>query len=139
MANVIIALATLAIGFILATYGAYNSYHSAKRTEYATRVTASFNRLSGYIGLTMEDLGRRPTAAEVVASRFTDESGNGLTYTYGATGSHFWVCARAARSDWMIEAFEKVQNSRQGVVIGDACDSATGAGASNVSVTMRIS
>lgn len=140
MAQVLIAVATLMMTFVLATIGAYTGYYSVKRTEYVTKVNGSMSRLLSYTAMTAEDLQRLPKASDMAVSRFSRESGDNLTYSYGDGVGYFWICASSPYVDYRKEAFERVQALRPAdTVIGDAtCDSAGGPSATNMTLTMRV-
>lgn len=142
MANLLMALATLAIMGVLITFGAYQGYYTVKRSEYSDRINGSVSRLNVYVRQLNDDLGRYAGAADVPVEKTAMEALNGPTpvaYTVGNTGTYSWVCARASSAQgWMVEAMQRVKDNYSSAVMGDACDTSTGAGAANVSVTLRI-
>jgi hypothetical protein len=139
MSNVLIALATLIIGFILVTFGAYHGYHSAQRTHYANIVNRAMERQLVYVDMTKEDLGRVPAVADLVANRFTKENRNGVVFTYGVGSGYGYVCARSERKSFIDEAFQRVRDQWPNARLGGDCDTNTGPSSTHVSVTVRIS
>ncbi|AXK44117.1 hypothetical protein [Erythrobacter aureus] len=143
MSNVLIAIATLTVGFILATYGAYTSYYSLKRAEYFDRVSTGFELAVVYVTEMEQDLGRVPVAADLDPARFADLEGHGIVYRYGSAVGwngkpYVWVCARApVKQPYIEEAFQKVADQRTGTLFGPNCQNWTGSGAS-VAITYRL-
>src|SRR3546814_10023067 len=88
MANILIAIVTLAIGFLLVSYGAYSNYYSTQRTFVASVVGRALERQMIYIDMSKSDLGRFPSVSDLDSNRFTKENRDGIVFTYGTTGSY---------------------------------------------------
>jgi hypothetical protein len=140
MANILIAIVTLAIGFLLVSYGAYSSYHSTQRTFVASVVGRALERNMIYVDMSKSDLGRYPSAADLDASRFSKENRDGIVFSYGTTGSYGYVCARAERSRaWVDEGFQRARDQWPNALYGGDCNTNSGPNSTHVSVTIRIS
>src|SRR3546814_4229875 len=83
MANILIAIVTLAIGFLLVSYGAYSNYYSTQRTFVASVVGRALERQMIYIDMSKSDLGRFPSVSDLDSNRFTKENRDGIVFTYG--------------------------------------------------------
>lgn len=139
MANVLIAIVTLAIGFLLVSYGAYTNYHSTKRTFVSTVVSRALERQMIYIDMSKDDLGRYPSVSDLDPSRFVNENRDGVVFSYGTTGSYGFLCARAPRTkDWVDEGFERAREQWPNALLGGDCDTNTGPNSTHVSITIRI-
>jgi hypothetical protein len=140
MANILIAIVTLAIGFLLVSYGAYSSYHSTQRTFVSSVVGRALERQMIYIDMSKSDLGRFPSASDLDANRFTKENRDGIEFTYGSTGTYGYLCARAERRrSWIDEGFQRAREQWPNALYGGDCNTNSGPGATHVSVTIRIS
>lgn len=140
MANILIAIVTLAIGFLLVSYGAYSNYYSTQRTFVASVVGRALERQMIYIDMSKSDLGRFPSVSDLDSNRFTKENRDGIVFTYGTTGSYGFLCARAElRRGWIDEGFQRARDQWPNALYGDDCNTNSGPGATHVSVTIRIS
>ena len=139
MANIIIALATLIIGFVLVSFGAYSSYYAAQRAQVATVVNRALERQLIYVDMVKSDLNTVPTVTQVDASKFSDEDRSGIQFSYGVNGSYGYVCARSPAHEYAVEAFERVAAQWRNAVYGGACDSGGGPAGGFVSVSVRVS
>lgn len=138
MSNVLIAVATMILGFIMATYGAYTGYHSLSRSQAVMRVQSALERQLVYIRASQEDLGRVPAASDLVMNRITGESRFGLVYSYAASGGSGYLCVRSEPEGYIVEALELIAEQRRGAYFGSTCNTSGGASASSVSLTIRI-
>lgn len=138
MANILIAVATLIIGFILAGYGAYNGYFATKRSEYTMRVSSAFEHILTDVIQLRNDMGEVPPVAYVAASRIQQHNFKGITYSYSTSGGQGYVCALSSRNDFVDAAFQAVAEQRSGALLGSTCNTSGGPSASSVSVTVRI-
>jgi hypothetical protein len=140
MANILIAMITLIIGFILVSYGAYSNYYAAKRTFVSTAVSNALERQLIYVDMSKSDLGRFPSVSDMDSNRFSKENRDGVVYSYGTTGSYGYICARAPRTQsWVDEGFERARGQWPNALYGGDCDTNTGPSSTHVSVTIRIS
>lgn len=149
MANVIIAIAVLIIGFYLASYGIYENVEASRRTALSTTIGAKINRLATYSQDLREDLGgRAPLSA-------SEEGGSGLAYyssemlsrerfgavsfRYNANAGGYWVCAESTDTgQTTIEAMQKVARDRPPSFVSGECGvSGTAVGGLAV-MSMRI-
>lgn len=143
MGNVLIAIATLTVGFILATYGAYTGYYSLKRAEYYERVSTGFELVLVHAVERREELGRAPKVADLDAGVFARQEGHGIIYRYGEGGvapnNYLWVCARAPTTQpYIEEAFAKVRDQRAGTRLGGNCLHDSGPDGTTVSVSYLV-
>lgn len=138
MSNILIAVATMIIGFVLTTYGAYAGYYSLSRSTTVMRVQSSLERQLVYIDAAEQDLGRVPAPDDLVMSRITGESRFGLDYSYTKPGAVGLLCVQSARNDYTAEALEIVAEQRPGALYGSTCNTSSGPSASSVSLTVRI-
>lgn len=138
MGNILIAVATMVIGFILTTYGAYAGYHSVSRSKTVSHVQSSFERQLIYIDMARQDLGRMPSASDLVMNRITSANRDGLTFSYQLAGSTGVLCVVNPATDYVIEGLQQVAALRPGAMFGSTCNTNGGPSATSVSVTIRI-
>ena len=140
MANILIAIVSLAIGFLLVSYGAYSSYHSTQRTFVTSVVARALERQMIYVDMSKSDLGRIPSAGDLDLSRFTKENRDGIIFSYGNSGSFGYVCARSERRrGWIEEGFQRARDQWPNALYGGDCNTNSGPNSTHVSVTIRIS
>lgn len=148
MANVIVAIVTLVITFILASYGVYQNIESSRRSQNATVIGSTINRLAQYNQELREELGHQPLAP-------SQEAGTGygyydtdmlaraaygtVTYRFHANLNGYFVCASSPdTSTTMQESMQMVARDRPGSFASGECG-VSGTAVSNLSVvSMRI-
>ncbi len=148
MANVIVAIVTLVMTFILASYGVYQNIEASRRSQNATVIGSTINRLAQYNLELREETGHSMLSAGEEASTgysFYDgevlrrASYGSVTYRFHANGNGYFVCATSTDvSDTMQESMRMVARDRPGAYASGECGVSTTA-VSNVSVvSMRI-
>ncbi|QAY80149.1 hypothetical protein [Sphingosinicella sp. BN140058] len=139
MGNIIVSLLTLMMTLAMMSFGAYSSFYAAQRAKVSTVVGRTLERQLIYLAMTREDLGRVPTAGEVLPARISGEDGGDISYFYGTGAGYGYVCARTERRGWREEAFQRVRDQRPGALYGGDCDTNGAPSGTYVSVTVRIS
>jgi hypothetical protein len=148
VANIIVAIVTLVITFILASYGVYQNIESSRRSQNATVIGSTISRLAQYNQELREELGHQPLSV-------SEESGTGygyydqavldraaygtVTYRFNANGTGYYVCASSGDvSTTMQESMQMVARDRPGAFVSGECG-VTGTAVSNLSVvSMKI-
>ena len=148
MANIIVAIVTLVITFILASYGVYQNIESSRRSQNATVIGSTISRLAQYNQELREELGHQPLSpGEESASGYgyydldmlSRAAYGTVTYRFHANGSGYYVCASSTDvSATMQEAMKMVARDRPGAFASGECG-ITGTAVSNLSVvSLRI-
>lgn len=149
MSNVIIAIAVLVIGFVLASYGVYENVQASRRTALATTIGSKMSRLAVYNQDLREDLGPRSVlspgeeASTGYASYSTDilqrEAFGPVRFAFTAVTSGYYVCAVSTDvSTSMREAMQMVARDRPPAFVSGQCGSAGTAIGSEVATSLRI-
>jgi len=148
VANVIVAIVTLVITFILASYGVYQNIESSRRSQNATVIGSTISRLAQYNQDLREELGHQPlSSGEESASGYgyydsemlSRAAYGTVTYRFHANASGYYVCASSPDvSTTMQESMQMVARDRPGAFVSGECG-VTGTGVSNLSVvSMKI-
>lgn len=148
MANIIVAVVTLVITFILASYGVYQNIESSRRSQNATVIGSTINRLAQYNQELREELGHQPlspgqesgTGYGYYETDVLDRAAYGsVTYRFHANGAGYFVCASSTDvSATMQESMQMVARDRPGAFASGECG-ITGTAVSNLSVvSMKI-
>ncbi len=148
MSNILIALVTLVIAFVLAGYGVYATVESSRRSNTAMVVGSALERQAGHMQDLAGELGRMPRSPAAESSTgyasynpevFTSENTAKLNFLTDQNGSSTWVCAETNDlSDYMREAFQMVVRDRPGSVISGRCGYAGTAITTKQVVSLRV-
>src|SRR3546814_4693373 len=123
MANILIAIVTLAIGFLLVSYGAYSNYYSTQRTFVASVVGRALERQMIYIDMSKSGLCRFPSVSDLDSNRFTKANRAGIVFTSGTPGSYGLLCALAElRRGWIDDRFQRARHQWPNAFYGDDCN-----------------
>lgn len=140
MGGVIMAIATLVIGFVLAGYGVYTNAQASQRTLIATSVGSSIERQAKSVQDMAYELERRPTGSDVDAALFARDSNLNVTYSYLVSGADGYVCATSTDvRETMVEGLNMVAKTRPGTFVSGQCGVISAAVGSRVSFSMKVS
>lgn len=148
MANIIVAIVTLVITFILASYGVYQNIESSRRSQNATVIGSTINSLAQYNQELREEIGHQPLGSGEEASSgyayydpdmLSRAAYGTVTYRFTANPSGYYVCASSPDvSSTMQESMQMVARDRPGAFASGECG-VSGTAVSNVSVvSMKI-
>lgn len=122
MANIVIAIISLVITFMLASYGVYTNVEASRRTQFAMAVGSTLERNAGYIQDLAQDLGRVPSSADIDTDRFLKDSGQKISYDYLVVDGSAYVCARTNLTDSMTrDAMNMAARDRPGAFVSGFC------------------
>lgn len=140
MANVLIAIATLIIGFTLALYGTYTNVEAGRRTQYATSINSTLEREAKYIQDVAQDLGRMPLSGDYDSvGVFGRDSNSKFDFFYTAQAEGYFVCARTSdSSQTMREALQIVSRDRPGSFVSGACGVSATPISTYAAVSMKV-
>lgn len=153
MSNVLIAIAVLVIGFVLASYGVYENVQASRRTAMATTIGSKMNRLAIVNQEQREDVGHILLAPSQEAGTgfayysldtLSRENFGPVTFRYHFNGTDYFVCATSTDTGpTMLEALRMVARDRPPTYVSGECGNAgvaIGAGnpANVVVVSMKI-
>lgn len=149
MSNVIIAIAVLVIGFVLASYGVYENVQASRRTAMATTIGSKMSRLAVYNQDLREDVGPRSilSPGEEAATGYASysqemlqrESFGAVTFRFHAIAGGYYVCATSSDvSTSMREAMQMVARDRPPAFFSGECGVAATAIGTNVVTSLRL-
>lgn len=138
MLNLLISIATIFIGTLVALYGAYGDYRSIKRSQRVEVVDRALSRQLSYVYSVRDDIGRVPDAATLSSAMFSRENVADVQFSYVKTASYGYVCAAAPATEVNVEAFKKVSDAYDGSFYGSSCNSSGGPANGVVAITVRI-
>lgn len=148
MSNVLIAIAVMVIGFVLASYGVYDNVQASRRTSLATTIGSKMSRLGVYSQDLKEDLGHNPLspgeeATSGYASYSTDmlsrENFGSVTFRFTAVASGYYVCATSADTgSTMVEAMRMVARDRPPAFVSGVCSDASAPITNNAVTSLKL-
>lgn len=148
MANVIVAIVTLVITFVLAGYGVYQNVESSRRSQNATVIGSTMTRLAQYSQELRDELGHQPLAPGQEASTgygyydtdmLARAAYGAVTFRFHANQNGYHVCASSTDvGDNMVESLRMVARDRPGAYVSGECG-VGGTAISNLAVvSLRI-
>lgn len=148
MSNVLIAIAVMIIGFVLASYGVYDNVQASRRTALATTIGSKMSRLGVYSQDLKEDLGHHPLSpGEEAASGYAPystemlarENFGAVTFRFTAVGSGYYVCATSTDTgQTMVEAMRMVARDRPPAFVSGVCSDPSAAIGTNVVTSLKL-
>lgn len=142
MSQIIIAIATVIIGVVLATYGVYTSFEASKRTQYTSLVNGVFSRSVIHVDSLAQSLGRYPSDTEVEDRFFGINDRDDVIFRYSRstnlTTDSAYLCARSRSTPTkaMNDAFDRVVEHWPNALRGADCNTSGGPSATLSSVTL---
>lgn len=147
MANVILAIVTLVVGFVLAGFGVYESVQSSHRSQVAMAIGSALERESQHIQDLWQENGRAPLASTETTAEAPAHYDSGLfqrdgTYDVSYSASmvgDYYVCATSTDTrSTMQEAMNLVVRDRQGAFVSGQCGVSGTAVADKVVVSLKV-
>lgn len=144
MANVLLAIATLVVGFVLATYGVFANVEASQRTQIANTVRASLMRQAEFFQDRQSDLGRvlDPSPSGSDHAEFLPvleaERTTGQAYSYAVVGTDAFLCVTSVTSTQAREAFERVARDWPGATVSGACGNPSSPAAASVVLSVKV-
>lgn len=148
MSNVLIAIAVMIIGFVLASYGVYENVQASRRTALATTIGSKMSRLAVENQEQREEVGHMLLApSQEAASGFAYYSSDTLareafgpvTFRFHWNGSAYYVCATSSDvGQTMRDAMQMVARDRPPAFVSGECGVPATAIGTNVVTSLKL-
>lgn len=148
MSNVLIAIAVMIIGFVLAGYGVYDNVQASRRTALATTIGSKMSRLGVYNQELKEELGHNPLSPGEEASTgyasydltaLNRENFGTVTFRFHAVSGGYFVCATSTDvGQTMQEAMRLVARDRPPAYVSGECANPSTAVSNQTVVSLKL-